>query len=100
LWIDRSRALENKGSIFIESSKQGNSSTNESGSPGAKFNKHFLILWGTSMKWRPFLPNDGVFIHMDIIGHPPFPTVPKQFSDNFGNLLFFAVLTFGAILRA
>jgi hypothetical protein len=41
-----------------------------------------------------------VVIHMDIGGHPPFPTGSKQFSDNFGNLLFLAVLTFGAILRA
>jgi hypothetical protein len=30
---------------------------------------------------------------MDIGGHPPFPTGSKQFSDNFGNLLFLAVLT-------
>ena len=28
---------------------------------------------------------------MDIGGHPPFPTGSKQFSGNFGNLLFFAV---------
>jgi hypothetical protein len=39
-------------------------------------------------------------IQMDIGGHPPFPTGSKQFSDNFGNLLFLAVLTSGAILRA
>jgi hypothetical protein len=39
-------------------------------------------------------------IHMDIDGHPPFPTGSKQFSNNFGNLLFLAVLTFGAIMRA
>jgi hypothetical protein len=32
---------------------------------------------------------------MDIGGHPPFPTGSKQFSDNFGNLLFLAVLTSG-----
>jgi hypothetical protein len=37
---------------------------------------------------------------MDISGHPPFPTGSKQFFDNFGNLLFLAVLTSGAILRA
>jgi hypothetical protein len=37
---------------------------------------------------------------VDIGGHPPFPTGSKQFSGNFGNLLFLAVLTFGAILRA
>jgi hypothetical protein len=39
-------------------------------------------------------------IQMDIGGHPPFPIGSKQFSDNFGNLLFLAVLTSGAILRA
>jgi hypothetical protein len=39
-------------------------------------------------------------IQMDISGHPPFPTGSKQFSDIFGNLLFLAVFTSGAILRA
>jgi hypothetical protein len=39
-------------------------------------------------------------IQMDIGVHPPFPIGSKQFSDNFGNLLFLVVLTFGAILRA
>ena len=34
---------------------------------------------------------------MDIGGHPPFPIVSKQFS---GNLLFLAIFTSGAILRA
>ena len=32
----------------------------------------------------------GQVIHMDIDGHPPFPSSSKQFSDNFGNLLFLA----------
>jgi hypothetical protein len=41
-----------------------------------------------------------LLIYMDIGGHPPFPAGSKQFSDNFGNLLFLAVLTFEAILRA
>jgi hypothetical protein len=41
-----------------------------------------------------------VLIHMDIDGHPPFPTGSKQFSDNFGNLPFLEVFTSGAILRA
>jgi hypothetical protein len=31
---------------------------------------------------------------------PTFSNCSKQFSDNFGNLLFLAVLTSGAILRA
>jgi hypothetical protein len=30
-------------------------------------------------------------IQVDISGHPPFPTDSKQFSGNFGNLLFLAV---------
>ena len=30
-------------------------------------------------------------IQVDIGGHPPFPTGSKQFSSNFGNLLFLAV---------
>jgi hypothetical protein len=42
---------------------------------------------------------DGL-IQVDIGGHPPFPTGSKQFSGNFGNLLFLAVLTSRAILRA
>jgi hypothetical protein len=41
-----------------------------------------------------------IVIQVDIDGHPPFLTGSKQFSDNFGNLLFLAVLTSGAILRA
>jgi hypothetical protein len=32
-----------------------------------------------------------VLIQVDIGGHPPFPTGSKQFSGNFGNLLFLAV---------
>jgi hypothetical protein len=43
---------------------------------------------------------DGGFIQVDIGDHPPFPTASKQFSDNFGNLLFLVVLTSRAILRA
>jgi hypothetical protein len=52
------------------------------------------------MQWIPLLPKDGVLIHMDIGGHPPFPIGSKQFSGNFGNLLFLAIFTSGAILRA
>jgi hypothetical protein len=33
-------------------------------------------------------------IQVDIGCHPPFPTGSKQFSGNFGNLLFLAVLNF------
>jgi len=44
--------------------------------------------------------SERVMIQVDIDGHPPFPTGSKQFSGNFGNLLFLAVLTSGAILMA
>jgi hypothetical protein len=33
-------------------------------------------------------------IQVDISGHPPFSTGSKQFSGNFGNLLFLAVFNF------
>jgi hypothetical protein len=45
------------------------------------------------MQWRPFLPKEGGLIQVDIGGHPPFPTGSKQFSGNFGNLLFLAVFS-------
>jgi hypothetical protein len=51
------------------------------------------------MQWIPFLPKELGFIHVDIGGHPPFPTGSKHFSDNFSNLLVLAVLTSVAILR-
>jgi hypothetical protein len=38
-----SRELTNKGSNFIELSKQGNSCTKASGSLGSKFNRNFII---------------------------------------------------------
>jgi hypothetical protein len=40
------------------------------------------------MEVHPFM------IQVDIGGHPPFPTGSKQFSDNFGNLLFLAGFNF------
>jgi hypothetical protein len=46
------------------------------------------------MQWIPFLPKEGGLIQVDIGGHPPFPTHSKQFSGNFGNLLFLAVFNF------
>jgi hypothetical protein len=46
------------------------------------------------MQWRPLLPKEGGLIQVDIDGHPPFPTGSKQFSGNFGNLLFLAVFNF------
>jgi hypothetical protein len=35
-----------------------------------------------------------MMIQVDIGGHPPFPSGSKQFSDNFGNLLFLVVFNF------
>jgi hypothetical protein len=35
-----------------------------------------------------------LLIQVDIGGHPPCPTGSKQFSGNFGNLLFLAVFNF------
>jgi hypothetical protein len=41
----------------------------------------------------PFVGNMRM-IQVDIGGHPPFPTGSKQFSGNFGNLLFLAGFNF------
>jgi hypothetical protein len=46
------------------------------------------------MQWGPLLPKEGGLIQVDIDGHPPFPTGSKQFSGNFGNLLFLAGFNF------
>jgi hypothetical protein len=37
---------------------------------------------------------EGGLIEVDIGGHPSFPTGSKQFSSNFGNLLYLAVFNF------
>jgi hypothetical protein len=37
---------------------------------------------------------------VDIGGHPPFPTGSKQFSDNYGNLLFLAIFHFWSHFEA
>jgi hypothetical protein len=47
-----------------------------------------------SMQWIPLLPKEGGLIQVDIGGHPPFPNGSKQFSGNFGNLLFLAGFNF------
>jgi hypothetical protein len=41
-----------------------------------------------------------ILIQVDIGGHPPFPIGSKQFSGNFGNLLFLAFFTSGVVLKA
>jgi hypothetical protein len=46
------------------------------------------------------LPKEGGLIQVDIGGHPPFPTGSKQFSGNFGNLLFLAVFHFQSHFEA
>jgi hypothetical protein len=84
----------------LQQAKQCNFSNKASNSSRCKFNKHFSLSPGHSMQWRPLLPKEGGLIQVDIGGHPPFPTSSKQFSGNFGNLLFLAVFNFGAILRA
>jgi hypothetical protein len=40
------------------------------------------------------LPKEGGLMQMDIGGHPPFLTGSKEFSGNFGNLLFLAGFNF------
>jgi hypothetical protein len=84
----------------LPQTKQRDVSNKASNSPRFRFNKRFPLSPGNSTQWRPLLPKEGGLIQVDIGGHPPFPTRSKQFSGNFGNLLFLAVLTSGAILRA
>jgi hypothetical protein len=84
----------------LQQAKQRNFSNKASNSSRCRFNKCFSLSPRHSTQWRPFLPKEGGLIQVDIGGHPPFPTGSKQFSGNFGNLLFLAVLTSGAILRA
>jgi hypothetical protein len=59
-----------------------------------RFNKGFFLSPGNSTQWRPLLPKEGGLIQVNIGGHPSFPTSSKQFSSNFGNLLFLAVFNF------
>jgi hypothetical protein len=83
----------------LPQTEQRDVSNKASNSPRFRFNKHFFLSPGHSTQWRPLLPKEGGLIQVDIGGHPPFPTGSKQFSGNFGNLLFLAVFNFGAILR-
>jgi hypothetical protein len=50
-----------------------------------------IILKGTCRRKDIFSKQ---LIQVDIGGHPPFPTGSKQFSDNFGNLLFLVGFNF------
>jgi hypothetical protein len=78
----------------LQQAKQRNFSNKASSSSRCRFNKHFSLSPGHSTQWRPLLPKEGGLIQVDIGGHPPFPTGSKQFSGNFGNLLFLAVFNF------
>jgi hypothetical protein len=78
----------------LQQAKQCNFSNKASSSSRCRFNKRFSLSPGNSMQWRPLLPKEGGLIQVDIGGHPPFPTGSKQFSGNFGNLLFLAVFNF------
>jgi hypothetical protein len=78
----------------LQQAKQCNFSNKASSSSRCRFNKRFSLSPGNSTQWRPLLPKEGGLIQVDIGGHPPFPTGSKQFSGNFGNLLFLAVFNF------
>jgi hypothetical protein len=74
--------------------EQRDVSSKASISPRCRFSKRFSLSSGNSTQWIPLLPKEGGLIQVDIGGHPPFSTGPKQFFDNFGNLLFLAVFNF------
>jgi hypothetical protein len=78
----------------LPQTEQRDVSSKARNSPRCRFSKHFSLSPGNSMQWRPLLPKEGGLIQVDIGGHPPFPTGSKQFSGNFGNLLFLAVFNF------
>jgi hypothetical protein len=78
----------------LPQTKQRDISSNTSISPRCRSSKCFSLPPGNSMQWRPLLPKEGELIQVDISGHPPFPTGSKQFSSNFGNLLFLAGFNF------
>jgi hypothetical protein len=78
----------------LPQTKQRDVSSNTSNSPRCRSSKRFSLSPGNSTQWRPLLPKEGGLIQVDIGGHPPFPTGSKQFSGNFGNLLFLAGFNF------
>jgi hypothetical protein len=78
----------------LPQTEQCDVSSKASNSPRCRFNKCFSLSPENSTQWRPLLPKEGGLIQVDIGGHPPFPTGSKQFSGNFGNLLFLAVFNF------
>jgi hypothetical protein len=78
----------------LPQTKQRDVSSNTSSSPRCRSSKRSSLALGNSTQWRPLLPKEGGLIQVDIGGHPPFPTGSKQFSGNFGNLLFLAGFNF------
>jgi hypothetical protein len=78
----------------LPQTKQRDVSSNTSSSPRCRSSKCFSLSPKNSTQWRPLLPKEGGLIQVDIGGHPPFPTGSKQFSGNFGNLLFLAGFNF------
>jgi hypothetical protein len=78
----------------LPQTKQRDVSNNTSSSPRCRSNKRFSLSPRNSTQWRPLLLKEGGLIQVDIGGHPPFLTGSKQFSGNFGNLLFLAGFNF------
>jgi hypothetical protein len=78
----------------FQQAKQRHFSSKASRSPRFRFSNRFPLSPGNSTQWRPLLPKEGGLIQVDIGGHPPFPNGSKQFSGNFGNLLFLAGFNF------
>jgi hypothetical protein len=78
----------------LQQAKQCKFSKKASSSSRCRFSKRFSLSHGHSTQWIPLLPKEGGLIQVDIGGHPPFLTSSKQFSGNFGNLLFLAIFNF------
>jgi hypothetical protein len=78
----------------LQQAKQHNFSNKPSNSSRCRVSKCFSLSLENSTQWRPFPPKEGGLIQVDIGGHPSFPTGSKQFSGNFGNLLFLAFFNF------
>jgi hypothetical protein len=78
----------------LPQTKEHDVSSNTSSSPKRRSSKRFSLALRNSTQWIPLLPKEGILIQVDIGGHPPFSTGSKQFSSNFGNLLFLAGFNF------
>jgi hypothetical protein len=78
----------------LPQAKQQNLFNKENNSPRFRFNKCFPLSLKNSKQWRPFLPNEGGLIHVDIGGYPPIPIGLKHFFGNLQFLAIFCVLNF------